>query len=44
MSRLALYLAAILYAIAAIGPGVNPPMRVVLTAYCVANVALAWNI
>ena len=44
MSRLALYLAALLYAIAAIGPGVSMNMRIVLGAYCVANVALAWNV
>jgi hypothetical protein len=44
MSRLALYLAAILYAIAAIGPGVPLNMRCVLGCYAAANVALAWSV
>lgn len=44
MSRLALTLAAILYAIAAISSGVNGPMRIVLGSYAVANIALAWSV
>jgi hypothetical protein len=42
MSRLALTLAAILYAIAALSPSVSGPMRVVLSSYAVANLALAY--
>ena len=44
MSRIALYLAALLYAIAAVGPDVPMNMRGVLCAYAVANVLLAWNV
>ena len=42
MSRLALTLAALLYAIAAVSAGVSGPMRVMLGSYAVANMALAY--
>jgi hypothetical protein len=42
VSRLALTLAAILYAIAAVSSGVSGPMRIVLGSYAVANLALAY--
>ena len=42
MSRLALTLAALLYAIAALSPSVSSPMRIVLSSYAVANLALAY--
>jgi hypothetical protein len=42
MSRLALTLAALLYAIAALSPSVSGAMRIVLGSYAVANLALAY--